>query len=569
MDRDNERGLKPPHTDQSEDLPASRWGALRNLLGEVLELPADQRLQALRERITDPGLLAEAEQLLGFEHEAGKMFSVTGWLTDSETAERAEFVEGIAEDTQIGAYRVLRELGRGGMGAVYLAERSDGAYQQRVAIKVLQERISSPEMERRFRSERQILAGLVHPGIARLLDGGVTAAGTPYLVLEYVAGIPIDQYCDEQAFDTKARIELFLKVADVVQSAHQQLVLHLDLKPANILITAEGEPRLLDFGIARFIGEDGVAQPSLLLMTPRYASPEQAAGQPLGVASDVFSLGTLLYKLLTGALPNAIEDLPPLEAARIIREVDPQLPSRNSASTAVASELRGDLDLILLKALRKEPARRYATVSAFADDLRRYLSARPVLAHKGSTVYKVGKFARRNNISVSILAVSLVLLVASGAVAVRSAVIARRQRIVAERRLSDVRDLAHSYVFDLDSMLEEVPGTIHIRHFVLQKAQQYLEATAKDLGNDEYLEEEIAEGYNQIGRVQALPGLPSMSDWRAAALSQAKGVAIERQILARHPDDPSTLNELLRHLINEVQVYQTVGDLEHEQKNSR
>ncbi|HEY4355007.1 MAG TPA: protein kinase [Acidobacteriaceae bacterium] len=407
---------------------SSRWASLRDLLGDVLALPVEQRLDALRTKITDPELLAEAEQLLGFEKQAGAMFSVTGWRKDAEAAVQTQLAGGMAEGSQIGPYRILRELGRGGMGAVYLAERGDGAYEQRVAVKLLQESISSPEMQKRFRAERQILAGLVHPGIARLLDGGVTPAGTPYLVLEYIEGMPIDRYCDEHEFGVKERLELFLKVADVVQVAHQQLVLHLDLKPANILIASDGEPRLLDFGIARFIGEDGVAQPSLLLMTPRYASPEQAAGQPLGVASDVFSLATLLYRLLTGALPNAIENLPPLEAARIIREVEPQTPSRRAASPAVAAELRGDLDLILLKALRKEPARRYATVSAFADDLRRYLSARPVLAHKGSFQYRAGKFVRRNWIMASAAAVVFTVIGLSVASVVRSSVIARRER---------------------------------------------------------------------------------------------------------------------------------------------
>ncbi len=262
---------------------------------------------------------------------------------------------------------------------------------------MLQDSVSTARLVERFEEERQILARLSHPGIARLLDGGLTPDGRPYLVLEYVDGRAIDVYCDEEKLDTTARLRLFLKVADAVQSAHQQLVLHLDLKPANILVTPEGEPRLLDFGIARILTEGSLgtnqAEATMRLMTPRYASPEQAEGLPLGVASDVFSLGTLLYRLLTGRLPYRIESASPLEAARIIREEAPYAVEQSRLMVLSAAELRDDLDNILLQALRKEPERRYGTVAAFADDITRYLAFKPVRAHPDSVSYRAKKFA--------------------------------------------------------------------------------------------------------------------------------------------------------------------------------
>lgn len=402
---------------------SARWATLRALIEEALTLPAEQRLPFLRSSVTDPALLAEAEQLLAFDQQASKMFSLTGWREQAAIAVSEEPLAG----TELGSYRILHEIGRGGMGAVYLAERADGAYQQKVAVKLLQESMSTPDLQSRFLAERQILAQLKHPGIVRLLDGGVTAAGRPFLVLEYVDGVPIDRYCDNENLDLTARLKLFLKVADAIQAAHQQLTLHLDLKPANIMITADGEPHLLDFGIARLLGEGGTTQPSLMLMTPRYASPEQAEGKPLGVASDIFSLATLLYKLLTGVLPYPIENASPLEAARMIREATPVAPSRLTFG-ATAAALRGDLDMILLQALRKEPERRYPTVAAFAEDVRSHLASRPVSAHRDSVMYRSRKFLRRNWISAAAVAAVLVVLAGSAVSILRSAHVAQRQR---------------------------------------------------------------------------------------------------------------------------------------------
>lgn len=537
---------------------ADHWAQLRSIVEEALGLAADQRLQFVHARISDPALRAEAEQLLAFDRQASEMFSVTGWRGRVVAA-------AVAEETlpgaTVGSFRILHEIGRGGMGAVYLAERADGAYEQRVALKILRESIYAPEMESRFRSERQILARLVHPGIARLLDGGVTPAGRPYFALEYVEGRPIDRYCDEERLDIPARLRLFCRVAEIVQAAHQQLVLHLDLKPANILIKDNGEPQLLDFGIARLLSEgDDKTQPSVMLMTPRYASPEQAAGGPLGVASDVFSLTTLLYKLLTGVLPYPIEDATPLESARMIREREAILPSK-AASPYVAPLLRGDLDVILMQGLRKEPGRRYPTVATLRDDVERYLESRPVLAHRDSFGYRANKFLRRNWIAVTATAAVVLVLLASMIFVVRSERRARRDRAAAERRLQDVRNIAHSYIFDIDGKLENIPGTLAVRELVLKNAQKYLEAMSKERSEDESLMVELSEGYSQLGRLQANPGWPSMRDWKAAEVSQTKAIAIDRELLARHPEQQVMRLRLLGHLLGLSQTYELDNNL--------
>jgi serine/threonine protein kinase/tetratricopeptide (TPR) repeat protein len=533
---------------------AERWTALRGLIEQAMQLPPEERLEYIRCHTSDEDLRRETEQLLSFEKDASSLFSVTGWRNRSESSWTSTSLE---PDTRVGQFRVLHEIGRGGMGAVYLAERADGTYDQQVAIKLLQESHHSKELERRFLMERQILANLSHPGVVRLLDGGLTERGQPYLAMEYVPGRHIDRYCDEEQLDLPARLRLFLRVADVVQAAHQQLVLHLDLKPANILIDAKGQPRLLDFGIARLLAEDGggFTQPSLLLMTPRYASPEQAEGKPLGVASDVFSLTTLIYRILTGTLPYPLDESSPLEAARMIREMAPRTPSK------IAPALKGDIDAILLKGLRKEPEHRYPTIAALMDDVERHLESRPVMAHQGSVSYRAGKFLQRHRFAIAATAAMVAVLAVSMGAIVRSERRAQHERDVAERRLLDVRSLAHSYIFDLDKMLIDLPGTLNIRHLVLTNATKYLESMSRESGNDEELQRELIEGYLQIGRVQANPGMPSMTNWKAAEASLEKAAGMQRELVRRHPDRLADRALMARQLIFLSQVYEFENNL--------
>ena len=545
-----------------------RWARVRNLLEQAMTLPEADRLDFLRSQAEDPLLIAEAEQLLRYDRQASEVFSVLG-TTRSLTSETDLKLDG----RHIGVYRVIEELGRGGMGVVYLAERADGVYEQVVAVKVLQEAVFTPALAERFRLERQILAGLTHPGIARLLDGGVLADGRPYLAMEFVDGVPIDRFCDEHALDTRARLRLFLRVAEAVQAAHQQLVLHLDIKPANILVTAEGNPRLLDFGIARFLtdaeGAAGKTEATVRLLTPRYASPEQASGKHLGVGSDVFSLATLLYRLLTGVLPYPLENASPLEAAKIILEVAPKLPSA-AAAAGIRAQLAGDLDTILMQALRKEPERRYPTVEAFAADIERHLESKPVLAHADSFRYRAEKFVRRNMIAVVASAVTALILLVSAVATVRSAVVARRaqrvaeeQRAVAQRRLQDVRAVAHSYIFDLDPKLEQIPGTVEVRGFVLQNGLKYLEAMSKEnVEQDDDLLREVALGYIRVGQVQADPAMPSLNDRKGAWDSMRKGLALQQQLLSKHPDDMKQLSMVARQLASMEYLAMADGEVQ-------
>lgn len=542
-------------------MTSARWGEVRSLVDQAIALPPQERIAFLRSAAADPELIAEAEDLLLFESDASALFS----FTHRDSGQSLESSSASPLGAMVGNYRIVSELGRGGMGAVYLAERADGAYFQRVALKVLQQGMCTPAMVQRFRDERQILANLSHPSIARLLDGGVMADDRPFLVLEYVEGLPIDVYCDAHRLDLKARLRLFLEVARAVQAAHQQLVLHLDLKPANILVKEDGAPRLLDFGIARILSEpaarpralDELARP----LTLRYASPEQIAGGPLTVGSDVFSLATVLYLLLTGKLPHPLETATPREAAEIVAEVPPVPPSL-AAPPEFRRALHGDLDSILLHALRKSPADRYPTVSAFADDIERCLRNEPVSARAPGRLYRARKFWQRNRVAVSAGAFAVVVLAVSGALVVRSDLAARRAQRIAERRLNDVRGIAHSYIFDLDPQLQEIPGAVKVRAFALKNGLKYLEAMSREsMQDDDSLAGEIGMGYIRIGTVQADDAMPSLNDRAGARESMEKGLAIEQQLLNKHPGDLKQLSLVARQLSTMAVIAVANGDI--------
>jgi serine/threonine-protein kinase len=392
--------------------------------------------------------------------------------TTTEDARGAPLPPGasLPPGLRIGAYRVVRELGRGGMGAVYLAQRADEAFEKQVAIKVISPGTSSDQVLARFMRERRILARLEHPHIARLIDGGSTADGLPYFVMEYVEGQRILDYCDQRRLPVAERLKLFLAVCSAVAHAHRNLIVHRDIKPGNILVTAQGEPSLLDFGIAKLIesGDPDALQATAVAFTPRYASPEQIRGEPLTTATDVYSLGVLLYELLTGQVPYRLKGLQPLELMKAIVEQEAETPSAalertlertlpaaapsdppvsaasrlgEGSAEALRKRLRGDLDAILMMALRKEPQRRYPSVDAFAADVGRYLEGRPVGARRGSLAYRSRKFLRRHRWGAAAAAAAVALLAASGAnVVVQSRRVAR-ERDRAERISRFLMDL--------------------------------------------------------------------------------------------------------------------------------
>lgn len=327
----------------------------------------------------------------------------------------------------VGRYRIVRLLGRGGMGAVYLAERADREFDQRVALKLVGRAVPGGTLALRFRAERQILAQLNHPNIARLLDGGAGEDGAPYLAMEYVEGERIDAYCDARRLSVREQLRLFQQACSAIQYAHQNLVVHRDIKPTNILVTADGTLKLLDFGIAKLLDPqstrttDGLTRVYERMMTPEHASPEQVRGEPIGTASDVYSLGVLLYSLLSGARPYAVVGRSVDEFERVVCTVQPQKPSaaaRERAGDAgggaqLARTLAGDLDNIVLKAMHKEPQRRYASAAALADDIQNYLDERPVEARPDAWAYRAGKFLRRNAVAVSASSLALLLVVAT------------------------------------------------------------------------------------------------------------------------------------------------------------
>jgi serine/threonine-protein kinase len=377
------------------------------------------------------------------------------------------------DGTVVGPYRILRELARGGMGAVYLAERADGQFEQRVALKLIKRGMDSDEIHRRFLAERQILARLSHPHIARLLDGGVSADDRPYFAMEYVEGVPLTAYCDERRLGVDQRLRLFADVCQAVRHAHQNLVIHRDLKPSNILVTVEGEVKLLDFGIAKLVHQDSGPGTALTAfgiraMTPEYAAPEQVRGEPVTTATDVYALGAILYELLTGHRVHRIQRGTLQELEQVICEATPETPSAAVARTeeiTLADGLRGtvtpdtvskaraieparlrrllsgDLDTIVLKALHKVPARRYSSADALLADLQRYEAGQPVLARPDSGLYRAGKFVRRHRVGVGAVLALLVALVAGLAGTTWQARVASREAAKASEVKNFVKDL--------------------------------------------------------------------------------------------------------------------------------
>ena len=438
-----------------------RWNAIEPILDGALELGPDRWADYLDSACHgDLELRAAVERLLAAYPRLQD--SLTGATSSAFDAVRRRTAPGVSPNTRIGPYRIVGEAGRGGMGIVYLAERADDQYRRRVALKLLGAAGADPHLVRRFLDERQILASLDHPHIAKLLDGGVTGDGLPWFALEYVEGVPIDQYCDRRSLTIPSRLALFLAVCEAVEYAHRNLVVHRDLKPSNILVTADGTGKLLDFGIAKLL-DPGLATDATLtaqggrILTPEYASPEQVRGDPVSVTTDVYSLGVLLYRLLAGRRPYHGAGRLPHEVERAVLEEEPERPSaavdrhdervareRGITPDRLRRRLRGDLDMIVLTALRKEPHRRYPTVDRLAADIRAHLGGQPVSAQPDRRSYRAGKFVRRHVAGIGVAGAAALLLLAFGAtVAVQSSRTAR-ERVRAERVSAFVTDLLRS-----------------------------------------------------------------------------------------------------------------------------
>jgi tetratricopeptide (TPR) repeat protein len=434
-------------------------------------------------------------------------------------------------DSMFGPYRLVAQVGEGGMGKVYLGVRADQQFEQKVAIKFATGALQDQELAFRFRLERQTLAKLDHPNIVRLVDGGTTSDGVPYLIMDHVDGLRLDQYVAEHNLSIRQRIELFRKTCSAVQYAHQHLIVHRDIKPANILVTPDGEPKLLDFGIAKLLdsyaSEQALTASGVVPMTLRYGSPEQVQGHPVTVATDLFALAVVLYELLTGRSPHYQEGVGMETIMHRILAVDPAVPSSVAPQ---ARELKGDLDAIVMKALRKEPPARYASVAEFSEDLRRFLEGRPVQARHGNWVYRVRKFAGRHKVAAAAATVGLTALLVAFGITLWQWRIARIERIRADARFQDVHELARSFVIDFEEAIEHVPGSAEPRILLLRKTSEYLERLSRDAGQNEGVILDIGEAYIRLGGLQASEFQSSTGDLKAAEVDYRKAVEIESRL---------------------------------------
>ena len=544
-------------------MSGAHWERLQELFHRALESAPDERASLLaRECADDPALRAELERLLSAHDRAG------GFIHEPAIASPGVALpvddEPSMEGRRVGAYRLVRVLGRGGMGAVHLAERDDGGFEQRVAIKLIKRGMDSDQVLARFRAERQILASLDHPNIGRLLDGGTTEDGQPFFVMEYIDGQPIDVYADTHTLTITQRLELFLHVAAAVSYAHQQLIVHRDIKPLNLLVTADHVPKLLDFGIAKVLAPEAEAatatETGWRVLTPEYASPEQVEGRHATTVSDVYSLGVVLYELLTGRSPYRVKSRTPQDVATAVCTTEPDRPSaavsgggppasrrtglatdrvaatRSGSADRLRRRLRGDLDTIVLMALRKEPQRRYQSVEQLAVDIRRHLDGRPVRARPDTFRYRSGKFVRRNRLP--LLAVTIVALTLVGGT-VTTAWQARQARAAqarAERRFGDVRKLANALLFDYHDAIKDLRGATPVRERLVRDALTYLDGLARERAGDPALQRELASAYRRVGDVQG--GDPKgLGDTQGAVESYGKALQIVEELYRSDSSD--------------------------------
>ena len=553
-------------------LSPTRRAEIEDVFEHALDLPSDRRAAWLSDRCTrDAELRAEVEALLAANDAS------SGILERRLPAATTALATEALRDRRIGPYRVVRELGRGGMGVVYLAERDDGEFRREVAIKLLRNSPDAEELHRRFIAERQILASLNHPNIAQLLDGGTTEGQLPYLVMEYVDGLPITTYCDRHGLDIAARLRLFVDVCRAVNSAHQNLIIHRDIKPGNILVTASGQVKLLDFGIAKLLNSalGATAVPhtrtASRVMTPDYASPEQVRGEPLTTGSDVYALGVVLYELLAGRRPyqirtGAVHELHELVCereperpsawARRSRPDDPEAPAPAAIASARATSadrlqrmLAGDLDAIVMMALRKEPRRRYGSAELLAEDIGRHLCGLPVFARHPSRTYYLGKFLRRHRTAASLGAIAALSLVVGTAVAIRKTAAERRERDRASAALTQAQQalresdettsfLAGLFDVDVPAPGGAAPGTTE-------------ELIARGMGQIEQL------GGRPLVQARMLDGMGRIYQ-NSGRFTEAKR-AFERSLSLRHANGAGESREAAMTLLHMANTLRMLG----------
>ena len=513
-----------------------RWQRVEYLFNQAVALPPPERMAWLAgETGGDPELLAEVRALLESDQEAPGFveLQVQGGLLDFHEQQPAPV-------RMAGPYRLVRQLGQGGMGTVWLAERADGQYQGEVAIKLVRPGMDTEFFLTRFRRERQTLARLRHPHIARLLDSGTTADGLPYIVMERVDGCPVNQFCRDQKLSVEDTLSLFLRICEAVAYAHHNFVVHRDLKPGNILVESDGTPKLLDFGICKLLFSEAPGDATVeagQMMTPDYASPEQVRGEPITISSDVYSLAAVLYELLTAKRPHLIEKYTPQAVERAVCEQPVRLPSTVVSDRALSRRLSGDLDNILIKAMQNEPNRRYQSVEQFAEDIRRVLNNEPVTARPETLFYLTGKFVRRNRGAKSAAGLVILCLVA-GLVAYA------REASLAKSRFADARKLANAMIFDIYEKVRDLPGSLQARQAIVHAGIEYLDRMAIRAPGDASLRHDLAGAYLRMGEVQGNVLGSHTGDTSGALVSFRKGISL---LTPEAGDRPADLELMVLH----------------------
>jgi len=569
---------------------SEQWQKVKGILEKALDKSPDSRSIYLDDVCgADENLRCEVENLLEFEQIESDVLE--------QEAVSAVFENGLASKNligkQIGNYKIISELGIGGMGAVFHATRADGEFSQTAALKLIKRGMDSDAVLRRFINERQILASLEHPNIARLIDGGTTVDGLPFFVMEYVEGTSVLEFADRENLDLEEKLELFRQICAAVSYAHQNLVIHRDLKPSNILITKDGVVKLLDFGIAKLLKSDDENQTATrnFVFTPEYASPEQLRGEKLTTATDIYSLGVILYELLTGNRPYKTESKNISDIIKAVCETQPERPSsvvsgaerwsvsgqtsKNKEQKTKDEEqqtnpkskiqnpksLRGDLDNIILKSLRKEPERRYSSVEQFSEDIRRHLEGLPVTASRDTLNYRVRKFVARNRVAVASAAVVILVLI-GGVVgtswqAVRAEKMraeAETERARAERRLENLRNISNSLVSEIERAIRDLPGSLPARKLLLDRAVQQLDALATDADGNTDLQLELVWAYQNLGM------LPDKKLSESQKILE-KAVALTEKILAAQPADPKVRERLAMLYLDMIYNSRLRGDV--------
>ena len=536
---------------------AASWAAIKALFEACLDLPADAREPLIAAAALDAASLAELRSLLAHHDDA------TGQEIFMAESAAQQLAEGAARQGQrLGAWEIVRAIGAGGMGEVFEARRADGSYDGRAAVKLLKRGMDSAAVLQRFAQERQALARLNHPHIARLLDAGASEEGLPYFVLEFVDGQPIDEAVRHLALEQ--RLKLFLQLADAVAHAHRNLLVHRDLKPGNVLVDSEGQVKLLDFGIAKALdpleGHDGhTTVGGVRPYTPNYASPEQVRGEPVSTATDIYSLGVLLYQMLTGTRPTGRNATTPAEAARSVLEDEPTRPSRLSATEAVDPQwlstrkrLEGDLDNILLKALEKAPERRYASVDALTADVTAYLQGHPVSARPTSAVYVLGKFVKRNRWAVLAaglgslgLATGLAAALLQGRQAAALGVLglgaglmlalvkgrqAQLSRDEARHQLAGVKHIATELVFRFGDAIQQIPGGAQAQEAMLKQTVASLDVTLQIAPDDAELNVLMSSALGRLAQIQGNPTFAGTERATEASATVARALALAAKV---------------------------------------